>query len=98
MAEFAGSNPTEPIVLFTIAATIRADDGDNEDEKSHNSDAAEDSEERTDDDVTTPPLRDIWKRGSVSMNCTQIVQVKPSVSFRRRTAMGQSLFSKQTEY
>jgi hypothetical protein len=98
MAEFAGSNPTEPIVLFTIAATIRADDGDNEDEKSHNSDAAEDSEERTDDDVTTPPLRDIWKRGSVSMNCTQIVQVKPSVSFRRRTAMGQSPFSKQTKY
>jgi hypothetical protein len=32
------------------------------------------------------------------MNCTQIVQVKPSVSFRRRTAMGQSPFSKQTKY
>ena len=71
MAEFAGSNPTEPIVLFTIAATIRADDGDNEDEKSHNSGAAEKSEEQTATTVTTPPLRDIWKRGCVTMNCTQ---------------------------
>ena len=39
-----------PSFFLQSAATIRADDGDNEDEKSHNSDAAEDSEERTDDE------------------------------------------------
>jgi hypothetical protein len=39
-----------PSFFLQSAAAIRADHGDNEDEKSHNSDAAEDSEERTDDD------------------------------------------------
>ena len=68
----AGSNPTEPIISFynrlrqlgRTTGTTRT--------KSRTTlmrlKIQKNGQTTT---VTTPPLRDIWKRGSVSMNCTQ---------------------------
>ena len=53
------------------AAKIMADDEHNGDEKSHTLMRLKNRKNRQTTTVTTPPLRDIWKRGCVSVNCKQ---------------------------